>query len=135
MSVGLANDEVKNFLCKGDNNTTGESEEALTALRGIVGLETEADLYDTPTEQNEADSTDQSEDKGGQIVHDGQRIITGSKCGEGKATHQRDRQNCGRIAPKALFDLRFGGEGRMIGVLLHVFFPPISEVFLRVLHL
>lgn len=118
MSVGLANDEVKNLLCKGNNDTTGKSEKALTALRGIVGLETETNLHNTPTEQNEADSTDQTKNKGGQIIYDGQRIVTGSECGEGKAAQQRNRQNCGRITAKALFGLRLKGEGRMIGVLL-----------------
>lgn len=41
-------DKVKDFLGEGDYQPTGQGEETLRTLGGIMALEGQADLYDTP---------------------------------------------------------------------------------------
>jgi len=55
-----------------------------------VALEAETDLYNTPTEKDEADRTDQAEDKIGQVVDDRDRV-TGCKVTLMPITRARDR--------------------------------------------
>ena len=45
-------DKVKDFLGEGDYQPTGQGEETLRTLGGIMALEGQTDLYDTPAQQN-----------------------------------------------------------------------------------
>ena len=45
-------DKVKDFLGEGDYQPTGQGEETLRTLGGIMALEGQADLYDTPAQQD-----------------------------------------------------------------------------------
>ena len=63
-----ANDEVQDFLGKGDNDTASEGQEPVGALAGVVALERKADLDDAPPEKDDADSPDQAKDKGAEMV-------------------------------------------------------------------
>lgn len=73
MSLCLARNEIKDFLCKRYNYTTRKCEKTVCSLRRIVGLQRKTDLNDTKAEQNKTDSTDKSENKVRQIVDNGQR--------------------------------------------------------------
>ena len=44
-------DKVKDFLGKGDYQPTGQGQEPLRTLGGIMALEGQTDLYDTPAQQ------------------------------------------------------------------------------------
>lgn len=52
------NDKVQNLLGEGDDDTTGQSQEAVAPLGGVMGLEGKTDLHDTPAQQNEAHGPD-----------------------------------------------------------------------------
>ncbi len=73
----LRNDKVQNLLGEGDDDTTGQSQEAVAPLGGVMGLQGKAHLDNTPAQQNEANGPDQTEDKGTQIVDHGQGIVGG----------------------------------------------------------
>lgn len=45
-------DKVEDFLGKGDYQPTGQGQEPLRTLGGIMALEGQTDLYDTPAQQN-----------------------------------------------------------------------------------
>ena len=45
-------DKVQDFLSKGDDNTTGESEEAISPLRRVVRFKGKPHLNDTEAEQD-----------------------------------------------------------------------------------
>lgn len=78
--TGLTHNEVQDFLRKGDDDAACQSQETVGALRRVVGLEAETDLNDTPAEQDKTDRTNESENKVGQVVYDGNGI-TRSKGG------------------------------------------------------
>ena len=61
--TGSANNEVEDFLGKGDDDAAGQGQETVGTLAGIVGLEAETDLHNAPAKQNQADRTDEAEDK------------------------------------------------------------------------
>ena len=73
----LRNDQVQNLLGEGDDDTTGQSQEAVAPLGGVMGLQGKAHLDNAPAQQNEAHGPDQAEDKGTQIVDHGQGIAGG----------------------------------------------------------
>ena len=86
--TGLTHDEVKDFLRKGDDDAACQSQETVGTLRRIVGLERQADLNNAPTEQDETNRTNESENKVGQVVYDGNGI-TRSKGGHAHAHGKR----------------------------------------------
>ena len=49
-----------------------------------MGLEAETDLHNAPAKQNQADRTDEAEDKVAEVVDDG----NGVACGKGGHTHE-----------------------------------------------
>ena len=51
-------DKVKDFLGEGDYQPTGQGEETLRTLGGIMALEGEANLHHTPAQEDQADGTD-----------------------------------------------------------------------------
>ena len=51
--TGSANNEVEDFLGKGDDDAAGQSQETVGTLAGIVGLEAETDLHNAPAKQNQ----------------------------------------------------------------------------------
>jgi hypothetical protein len=69
-----------------------------------VALEAETDLHDTPAEKDEADRTDQAEDKIGQVVDDRDRV-TGCESGNAHAHNQGKGQDRCSIEAEALLDL------------------------------
>ena len=86
--TGSADDEVEDFLCKGNNDTAGKRQESIGTLAGIVGLEAEADLHNAPAKQNQADRTDEAEDKVAEVVDDG----NGVACGKGGHAHAHGKR-------------------------------------------
>ena len=62
-------DKVKDFLGEGDYQPTGQGEETLRTLGGIMALEGQADLYDTPAQQDHTDGTNQGENECGKVVY------------------------------------------------------------------
>lgn len=124
-------DEVQDFLGKGDDNTACEGQEAVGTLGRVVGLQGQTDLNDAPAQQDEADCTDQPEDEGGQVVDHGEGIAGCGKGRNGQPQQKRQRQDGCGIAAEAPLDLF--GHGQLLGVLLflvaldnvfHVFSPP-----------
>ena len=71
------NDKVQNLLGEGDDDTTGQSQEAIASLGRVMGLQGKAHLDNAPAQQNEAHGPNQAEDKGTQIVDHGQGIVGG----------------------------------------------------------
>ena len=78
-------DKVKDFLGEGDYQPTGQGEETLRTLGGIMALEGQADLYDTPAQQDHTDGTNQGENECGKVVYYSERIAAGCKGSSGKA--------------------------------------------------
>lgn len=74
--MNLADNQVENLLGKGDDDTACESEKAVRSLRGIVGLQGQTDLHNAKAQQDKSDGTDQTEDKGGQVVDNGNGIAS-----------------------------------------------------------
>ena len=94
-----------------------------------MGLEAETDLNDTPAEQDKTDRTDESENKVGQVVYDGNGI-TRSKGGHAHAHGKRKGKDDRHIEAEASLDL--AGNLRLVGVLLgikvfHVLFSPFHQ--------
>ena len=77
----LAGDQGQDFLGEGDDNAAGQGQEAVGTLRGIVGLQGQANLDNTPAQQDQADGADQAEDELRQVVHNGQGIAAGGSSG------------------------------------------------------
>ena len=92
-------DKVKDFLGEGDYQPTGQGEETLRTLGGIMALEGQADLYDTPAQQDHTDCTDEGKDKVGKIVHHPQRIAAG---GKGRNRKTAGAQHCCHIDRKLI---------------------------------
>ena len=67
-------DKVTDFLGEGDYQPTGQGEETLRTLGGIMALEGQADLYDTPAQQDHTDGTNQGENECGKVVYYSERI-------------------------------------------------------------
>ena len=78
-------DKVKDFLGEGDYQPTGQGEETLRTLGGIMALEGQTDLYDTPAQQNHTNGTNQGENECGKVVYYSERIAAGCKGSSGKA--------------------------------------------------
>ena len=76
-----------------------------------MGLERKSHLHDAPAEQDQADRTDQTENKIAQVVHDGNRVI-GGKGRDGAAEDKGDRQHSGAVEAEALSDL--AGHGQLV---------------------
>ena len=70
-----ARDKGKDFLRKGDNDTTSEGQKAVGSLRRIVALERKTDLYDTEAKQDQTDGTDESENEIAQVVHNRESVL------------------------------------------------------------
>ena len=62
----------KDLLGKGDKQTTEQAQETLGTLAGIVALYGHTHLYNAPAKDDDTDGPDAGEDKGGQVVYDGQ---------------------------------------------------------------
>ena len=70
---------------QGDYQPTGQGEETLRTLGGIMAMEGQADLYDTPAQQDDTDGTNQGENECGQVVYYSERIAAGCKGSSGNA--------------------------------------------------
>lgn len=70
----------QDLLGKGDQQTAEQAQNALRPLAGIVRLDRHTELHDAPAEDNDANGLDAGEDKIGEVVDDGQRIVA---CGKG----------------------------------------------------
>ena len=70
-------DKVEDFLGKGDYQPTGQGQEPLRTLGGIMALEGQTDLYDTPAQQNHTNGTNQGENECRKVVYHSERIVTG----------------------------------------------------------
>lgn len=133
--TGLADDEVKNFLRKGDDDATGKGQEAVAALGGIVALEGQTNLNNTPTKQDQPDGTNESEDEIGQVVYNRDGVAASSKSVDTHAHDERDCENGGCIEAEALFDLD-GSLQLLIFVLvkieiLHFLSSPLIQLILQ----
>lgn len=78
-------DKVEDFLGKGDYQPTGQGQEPLRTLGGIMALEGQTDLYDTPAQQNHTNGTNQGENECRKVVYHSERIVTGCEGCGGKA--------------------------------------------------
>lgn len=78
-------DKVEDFLGKGHDEAARQGEETLRTLGGIMALEGQADLYDTPAQQDHTDGTNQGENECGKVVYYSERIAAGCKGSSGKA--------------------------------------------------
>lgn len=121
-----AGDHVQDLFCERDDDATGQGEEAIGTLARIMAGKRETDLDDAPTQQDQAHRANQSEDKLGQIVDDGDGI--GVRIGgEAESHDEGDSQKTGTVDPEGLHD--FGRHGELIGVLVieivHFVFPPV----------
>lgn len=83
MSRSTACDKVEYLFCECDNNASREGQKTVSSLRGVVGFERKTNLYNTEAEQDKTDSSDKSEDKGGQVVDYAERITARRKRCEG----------------------------------------------------
>ena len=75
MEGSSAGNQGEDLLGEGDHDAARNGEDAIGALRGVVGLEGEAHLQDAIAQQDEAHSTDKGKDKVGQAGDHGQRIV------------------------------------------------------------
>ena len=97
-----------------------------------MGLEAETDLHNAPAKQNQADRTDEAEDKVAEVVDDGNGVACG-KGGHAHAHGKRKGKDSHHINAVALLDL--AGNLRLVGVLLyikllHCLFSPFHQVVL-----
>lgn len=111
------NNEIKDFLCKGNDDATREGQETIGALRGVMGLQGKANLDDAPAKQDETDSSNQAKDKGAQVADNSQRIICRKRRKREAASEGHDHHN-GTVVTKALFDL--SRHGKLICFLVHI---------------
>ena len=119
MITGSTNNQVQDFLGEGDDDATGKSQEAVAALGGVVALERQANLNDTPAKQDQTNGADESENKIGQVVDNRDRVAASSKSVDTHAHNERDRENGGCVDAEALFDLA-GGLQLLIVVLVKI---------------
>jgi hypothetical protein len=82
-----ANDKVKDFLCEGDDDATRESKKTIGTLRRVMGLKGKANLNDTPSKQDEANSANQAKDKSTQVADNRQRVAC-RKCRKREAADE-----------------------------------------------
>ena len=115
----LTGDQGQDFLGEGDDDATGQGQEAVGALRGIVGLQGQANLDDAPAQQDQADGTDQAEDEVAQVVHNGQGIAAGGGSRQGQGDDAGHGQHGHGVAAEATLNL--GGDGELFGGCLFVF--------------
>lgn len=124
-------DEVQDLLGEGNDDAASKGQEAVGTLGRVMGLQRQTDLNNAPAQQNEADCTDQPEDKGGQVIDHGERVAGCGKGRNGQPQQERQRQDGCGVAAEASLDLL--GHGQLIGVLLflvalddvlHLFRPP-----------
>ena len=72
-----AGNQGQNLLGKSDDNTTGQSEETVGSLAGVVGFEGEADLHHTEAQQDHTNGPDEAKNEIAEVVDNGQRIAGG----------------------------------------------------------
>ena len=121
-----ARDQGQDLFGKGDDDAARKGEKAVAALAGVVGLERKSHLHDAPTEQDQPNRSDQTENEIAQVVHDGDRVACGKRrhrAAEGKGK----RHNDSAVKAESLF--HFAGHRQLvrglflIGV-LHIAIPP-----------
>ena len=107
----------QDLLGKGDEQTAKQAQETLGALAGIMALHRHTYLHNTPTQDDDTDGPDTGEDKGGQVIYNGQRI-GGSGCSceslRGKRAAKKHSKN-----PKAEYATDLGIL--LLGVILGKF--------------
>ena len=84
-----------------------------------MGLQGQANLDNTPAQQDQADGADQAEDELRQVVHNGQRIATGSGGRQCQSDDTRHSQHGHGVEAEAALNL--AGDGELFGVGLFVF--------------
>lgn len=62
-------DSRQNFLCKGNQQTTEQTEDALRSLRRVVGLHGHTELHNAPAEDDNADRLDAGKNEVGQVIY------------------------------------------------------------------
>ncbi len=67
-------DGGKYLLGEGDQQAAEQTQKALGALAGVVGLDGHTDLDDAPAQDDDADGPDRGEDEVGQVVDDGEGV-------------------------------------------------------------
>ena len=110
-------DKVEDLFRKGDDNTSRDSQKAVSSLRGIMAFERKTDLNDAEAEQDKTDRPDKSEDEVGQVVDHSQRIA----CGEyrdGREQDKRRHHNDGAVCNKPFLNRSPNGEGRDRSILV-----------------
>ena len=83
-----------------------------------MGLQGQANLDNTPAQQNQTDSADQAEDKLRQVIYHGQGIAGGRGCGSGQDDNTRNGQHSQCVVAEAALNL--AGDGELFGVGLFV---------------
>ncbi len=68
-------DEVEDFFGERNHQPTGQRQETLAALAGVVALQRQTDLHDAPPQQDKPHRADQRKDECGEIFDHHQRVI------------------------------------------------------------
>ena len=106
--------KVKDFLGEGDYQPTGQGEETLRTLGGIMALEGQTDLYDTPAQQDHTNGTDQGENECGKVVYHSERIAAGREGCGGKAAGAQYYSNIAGKSKASFFPKRQGIGGFVV---------------------
>ena len=120
--MNLADDQVEDLLGKGDDDTARKGQETVRSLRRIVGLQGQTDLHDAEAQQDKPDGTDQTEDKGGQVIDNGNGVA-GSKSRDRSTEDECRTHNSGAVNAEALLDL--AGHRQLGGVLVGFLKEPL----------
>lgn len=78
-----------------------------------MGLQGQANLDNTPTQQDQTDGADQAEDELRQVIHDGQRITAGGSCRQCQSDDTGHSQHGHGVEAEAA--LNFAGDGELFG--------------------
>ena len=73
---------AQDFLCKSDHQAAEQTEKALGALAGVVGLKAHAHLDNAPAQDDDAKGLDDGKDKVAQVIDNSQGV--GAPGGEGR---------------------------------------------------
>ena len=89
-------DSREDLLCKSNDQSAEQAQEALGSLACVMALDRHTDLDDAPAENNNADGLDRGKDKVRQVVDHRDRVAAGGK-GGGSEHGDAERQH----APEA----------------------------------
>ena len=95
-----------------------KGQETVRSLRRIVGLQGQTDLHNAKAQQDKSNRTDQTENKGGQVIDNGNRVA-GSKSRDRSTEDECRTHNGGAVNAEAFLTLPVIGS---FSVCFSVFF-------------